>query len=177
MDLVSFITGSPVTAVLAELVTAIPVRHAPAGPVETFSTERASDTIAREMTTELIAIRTAARNEAATSGQPQTRDLVAKGVSFGKITVLPDGKVDPTQIVGVDWDLIVKPFDQKGTVVSLRQFSGNSLVQHHGMQPIERVGAKFAPLPFAPVMEEFVVPHARDVLEAIRRTVARSNGD
>jgi pyruvate dehydrogenase E1 component beta subunit len=40
--------------------------------------------------------------------------------------------------------------------------------------PIERVGAKFAPLPFAPVMEDFVVPHAEDVLEAIRRTVARA---
>jgi pyruvate dehydrogenase E1 component beta subunit len=39
--------------------------------------------------------------------------------------------------------------------------------------PIERVGAKFTPLPFAPVMEEWVVPHAADVLEAIRRTVAR----
>jgi pyruvate/2-oxoglutarate/acetoin dehydrogenase E1 component len=39
--------------------------------------------------------------------------------------------------------------------------------------PVERVGAKFAPLPFAPVMEEFVVPHKADVLEAIRRTVAR----
>jgi pyruvate dehydrogenase E1 component beta subunit len=39
--------------------------------------------------------------------------------------------------------------------------------------PIERVGAKFAPLPFAPVMEEYVVPHAADVLKAIRRTVAR----
>jgi pyruvate/2-oxoglutarate/acetoin dehydrogenase E1 component len=38
--------------------------------------------------------------------------------------------------------------------------------------PIERVGAKFAPLPFAPVMEEYVVPDATDVLEAIRRTVA-----
>jgi pyruvate/2-oxoglutarate/acetoin dehydrogenase E1 component len=39
--------------------------------------------------------------------------------------------------------------------------------------PIERVGAKFAPLPFAPVMEEFVVPHAEQVLAAIRRTVGR----
>jgi pyruvate/2-oxoglutarate/acetoin dehydrogenase E1 component len=39
--------------------------------------------------------------------------------------------------------------------------------------PIERVGAKFAPLPFAPVMENYVVPHADDVLEAIRRTTAR----
>jgi pyruvate/2-oxoglutarate/acetoin dehydrogenase E1 component len=40
--------------------------------------------------------------------------------------------------------------------------------------PIERVGAKFAPIPFAPVMEEFVVPHAKDVLEAIRKTVSRA---
>jgi pyruvate/2-oxoglutarate/acetoin dehydrogenase E1 component len=39
--------------------------------------------------------------------------------------------------------------------------------------PVERVGAKFAPLPFAPVMEEYVVPHAGDVLAAIKRTVAR----
>jgi pyruvate dehydrogenase E1 component beta subunit len=40
--------------------------------------------------------------------------------------------------------------------------------------PIERVGSKFAPIPFAPVMENFVVPHADDVLEAIRTTVQRS---
>jgi acetoin:2,6-dichlorophenolindophenol oxidoreductase subunit beta len=40
--------------------------------------------------------------------------------------------------------------------------------------PIERVGAKFSPLPFAPIMEEFVVPHSADVLEAIRRTVGRT---
>jgi pyruvate/2-oxoglutarate/acetoin dehydrogenase E1 component len=39
--------------------------------------------------------------------------------------------------------------------------------------PIERVGAKFAPLPFAPVMEEYVVPNAADVLAAIKKTVAR----
>jgi acetoin:2,6-dichlorophenolindophenol oxidoreductase subunit beta len=39
--------------------------------------------------------------------------------------------------------------------------------------PVERVGAKFTPLPFAPVMEEFVVPHGRDVLAAIKRTVGK----
>ena len=39
--------------------------------------------------------------------------------------------------------------------------------------PIERVGAKFSPLPFAPVMENFVVPHADDVLAAIKRTVGQ----
>ncbi len=56
LDLVSFITGSTVTSVLAELVTAIPVRHAPTGPVETFSTERATDTVTKEMTTDDIAL-------------------------------------------------------------------------------------------------------------------------
>src|SRR5437762_13817860 len=39
--------------------------------------------------------------------------------------------------------------------------------------PIERVGAKFTPLPFAPVMENFVIPHAADVLAAIKRTVGK----
>jgi len=39
--------------------------------------------------------------------------------------------------------------------------------------PVERVGAKFAPIPFAPVMEEYVVPHKADVLAAIKRTVER----
>jgi acetoin:2,6-dichlorophenolindophenol oxidoreductase subunit beta len=39
--------------------------------------------------------------------------------------------------------------------------------------PIERVGAKFVPIPFAPVMEEFVIPHKADVLAAVKRTVGR----
>jgi acetoin:2,6-dichlorophenolindophenol oxidoreductase subunit beta len=40
--------------------------------------------------------------------------------------------------------------------------------------PIERVGAKFAPLAFAPVMEQFLIPDSEDVLEGIYRTVRRS---
>ncbi len=40
--------------------------------------------------------------------------------------------------------------------------------------PIERVGAKFAPLAFAPAMEQWGVPHAADVLEAVKRTMARA---
>jgi pyruvate dehydrogenase E1 component beta subunit len=42
--------------------------------------------------------------------------------------------------------------------------------------PIERVGAKFAPLAFAPVMEQFLIPGSEDVLEGIYRTVGR-DGD
>jgi pyruvate/2-oxoglutarate/acetoin dehydrogenase E1 component len=53
-----------------------------------------------------------------------------------------------------------------------------AVVQHEAFDwldaPIERVGAKFTPLPFAPVMEEWVVPHADDVLQAINRTLGRS---
>jgi pyruvate/2-oxoglutarate/acetoin dehydrogenase E1 component len=39
--------------------------------------------------------------------------------------------------------------------------------------PVARVGAKFAPIPFAPVMEEWVVPHTQDVLAAIKKTVGK----
>jgi pyruvate dehydrogenase E1 component beta subunit len=52
-----------------------------------------------------------------------------------------------------------------------------AVLQHQAFDyldaPIERVGAKFTPLPFAPVMEQYVVPHAEDVLAAIRRTVGK----
>jgi pyruvate dehydrogenase E1 component beta subunit len=55
-----------------------------------------------------------------------------------------------------------------------------AVIQHQAFDwldaPIERVGSKFTPIPFAPVMEEFVVPHAADVLEAIRKTVERTGG-
>jgi len=55
-----------------------------------------------------------------------------------------------------------------------------AVVQHRAFDwldaPIERVGARFTPLPFAPVMEEWCVPHAEDVLDAIRTTVQR-DGD
>ena len=53
-----------------------------------------------------------------------------------------------------------------------------AVIQHGAFDyldaPIERVGARFAPLPFAPQLEQWCVPHAADVLEAIRRTVARA---
>jgi acetoin:2,6-dichlorophenolindophenol oxidoreductase subunit beta len=39
--------------------------------------------------------------------------------------------------------------------------------------PIERVGAKFAPLAFAPVMEQFIIPQVADVHAAIKRTVGK----
>jgi predicted dehydrogenase len=55
LDLVSFMTGRRVNAVMADLTTFIPVRRKPAGPVLTFSTERATDTVPVEIDTEDVA--------------------------------------------------------------------------------------------------------------------------
>ncbi len=55
LDLTTFLTGQPITAVMAELATFVPTRAQPRGPVETFSTERTSDTVEREMATEDVA--------------------------------------------------------------------------------------------------------------------------
>ncbi|MEX1345342.1 MAG: Gfo/Idh/MocA family oxidoreductase [Candidatus Limnocylindrales bacterium] len=56
IDLTSFITGSRVASVMADLSTFVKVRQQPTGPVETFSQERAADTVATEMTTDDAAL-------------------------------------------------------------------------------------------------------------------------
>ena len=97
--------------------------------------------LAREMTTELQGIRQTAATQAANSGNPVTLPLVAKGVQFGAVTVQPDGTVDTSAVQGVNADLVIRPFHQKGVVVSLREFTNNAFFHHHGMQPVERFGA------------------------------------
>ncbi len=52
MDLTSFLVGKRITEVMADLTTFIKTRFEPAGPVETFATERAARTVARDVTTE-----------------------------------------------------------------------------------------------------------------------------
>lgn len=55
LDLIGFISGQRIVSVMADLATFIPVRRQPSGPVETFSTERAAETVEREIQTEDIA--------------------------------------------------------------------------------------------------------------------------
>ena len=52
IDLMGAITGQRLTAVMADLATFIPVRQQPARRVETFSQQRAADTVPREIRTE-----------------------------------------------------------------------------------------------------------------------------
>jgi pyruvate/2-oxoglutarate/acetoin dehydrogenase E1 component len=94
--------------------------------------------------------------------------------------------VDPRTLLPLDEETIVGSVRKTTRCVTAHEavtrggFGAElaAVVQHRAFDwldaPIERVGAKFAPLAFAPAMEQWVVPHADDVLEAIRRTVARS---
>ncbi len=93
--------------------------------------------------------------------------------------------VDPRTLLPLDEETIVESVKKTSRCVVAHEavtrmgFGAEvaAVVQHQAFDfldaPIERVGAKFAPIPFSPVMEEYVVPHEADVLEAIRRTVSR----
>jgi predicted dehydrogenase len=52
LDLMTYVTGRRIVAVMADLTTFIGTRHEPTGPVETFSSERSSDTVSRPIDTE-----------------------------------------------------------------------------------------------------------------------------
>lgn len=96
--------------------------------------------LAREMTEDLHAIRDEARKRARDSGAPVSLPLSTKGVDFGDITAHPDGALDTSAVEGVDPDLVIRPFMQKGTIVSLREFAVKAMNQHFGMQASERFG-------------------------------------
>jgi len=93
--------------------------------------------------------------------------------------------VDPRALLPLDEPAIVESVKKTSRCVVAHEavtrmgFGAEvaALVQHQAFDfldaPIERVGARFAPIPFAPVMEEYVVPHEAEVLDAIRRTVSR----
>jgi acetoin:2,6-dichlorophenolindophenol oxidoreductase subunit beta len=94
--------------------------------------------------------------------------------------------VDPRTLSPLDTEAIVDSVKKTTRCVTAHEavvqggFGAElaAVVQHGAFDyldaPIERIGAKFAPLAFAPVMENYVVPHASDVLDAIHRTVARA---
>ena len=94
--------------------------------------------------------------------------------------------IDPRTLLPLDEETIIGSVQKTNRCVTAHEavtrggFGAEltAVIQHGAFDyldaPIERVGAKFAPLAFAPAMEQWVVPHAADVFEAIKRTVARS---
>jgi acetoin:2,6-dichlorophenolindophenol oxidoreductase subunit beta len=93
--------------------------------------------------------------------------------------------VDPRTLLPLDEETILESVKKTTRCVTAHEavtrggFGSElaAVIQHGAFDwldaPVERVGAKFAPLAFAPGMEQWVVPHADDVLAAIRRTLAR----
>jgi len=99
--------------------------------------------LARQMTMDLRAIRDAL----APGG---SAPLKTKGVSFGILSRSADGSTyGVSQVEGLPEQslqgpvpsLIIHPFHQSGSVISLRQFTNNAFNHHHGMQSEERFGA------------------------------------
>src|SRR5262245_46436262 len=105
----------------------------------------AIELLGREMTQDLLNLQSQARARADSSGADVRVALVTKGVSFGSLTAHPDGSIDASAVVGVDPDLVVKPFSRKGVMRSVREFTVNALNQHHGMQAVERFGPNTDP--------------------------------
>jgi hypothetical protein len=102
--------------------------------------------LAEEMTTILQGIRRQAATTATQKGRPVTLQLSAKGVEFGSITATPVGKrgdvtLDTSAVEGVDDDLVVRPFQWKGVVASMREFTRDAGHNEIGMQAVELVGA------------------------------------
>ncbi len=93
--------------------------------------------------------------------------------------------LDPRTLLPLDEDAIVRSVEKTNRCVVAHEavvrmgFGAEvaAIVQERAFDyldaPVGRVGAKFSPLPFAPIMEEYVIPHARDVLAAIRKTVGK----
>jgi hypothetical protein len=91
---------------------------------------------------------------AAPLGAIQTKTLSAKGVSFGSIRVARVSRggapcpgaparrftLDTSGVRGVDADLVVKPFQWKGSVAFLRDFNRDAAHNELGMQAMELVG-------------------------------------
>jgi hypothetical protein len=86
-----------------------------------------------EMTADLADLRARAVREAR-GGQPVSVALLTKGVSFGTVTARPDGTVDASAVVGVDPDLVVRPFGWKGDEARLRRMVEEAARVHFGAQ-------------------------------------------
>jgi pyruvate dehydrogenase E1 component beta subunit len=94
--------------------------------------------------------------------------------------------VDPRTLQPLDEELLVESVKKTNRCVVAHEavtrmgFGAEvaAVIQYQAFDwldaPIERVGAEFVPLPFAPVMEQFVVPNDEDVLAAIYRTVGKT---
>jgi hypothetical protein len=95
--------------------------------------------LAEEITTDLWAQRDAAKAQAAATGTQVSVKLTSKGISFGTLTMHSSGKMSTGGLRGIDRDLVVKPFQWKGAVATIRDFAIDASHNEIGMDPSELV--------------------------------------
>jgi hypothetical protein len=102
--------------------------------------------LAEELTDTLQGIREKAQEKTCQSGTPVTVKVTAKGIDFGAIIASPTSTnpctadIDTSDLQGVDPDLVVRPFQWKGSFAFLRDFNRRASHNELGMQPVELVG-------------------------------------
>ena len=79
------------------------------------------------------------RRQRGTNAGATTRRLVSKGISFGSITVFPDGRLDVSRVEGVDDDLRVRPFFHHGETASIREFSIGAFKAEMGLESPDEI--------------------------------------
>src|SRR5262245_30072793 len=101
--------------------------------------------IARQITEDLQRVRDSIR-------LGETRELVAKGIRFGKLTLTKAGLWDTSKVEGLPRlsllstgshdppTLVIRPWHQASNVVSIREFTNTAFNHHHGIQSTERFG-------------------------------------
>ena len=101
--------------------------------------------LARQMTEELQLIRDSMH-------LGETKELIAKGIRFGRLTLTKAGLWDTSKVVGLPRlsllttgshnppTLVIRPWHQASNAVSLREFTNTAFNQHHGIQSTERFG-------------------------------------
>jgi hypothetical protein len=70
---------------------------------------------------------------------PRTVSLQSKGVSYGRLTALPDATVNTSEVQGVDADLRVRPFFHQGGTISMREFIIGALKAEMGLEAPDAV--------------------------------------
>ena len=90
--------------------------------------------LGEEMTTDLQGQLAAGKASAAATAANVTVTLKSKNINFGSVIAHPDQTVDFTNLVGVDTDLVVKPFGWKGRESLIRRFIEGGFRVHFGMQ-------------------------------------------
>ena len=96
--------------------------------------------LSREITSDLLNIVEKSKKLSIDENKVIKADLESKGINYGYIEVHPNGFVDRSNVDGIDSDLILRPFIQKGVIGTLRDFSNISMNHHHGMQSEELAG-------------------------------------